>query len=133
LEVHALGPGPGHELQSHRAVGLLRQPEGADERDFRAAAGAFALDGARPEIGDGRRAVGVFGVEFGKFLLGFLLDPLAPLADFIGEALAVFGDVFEDDLVEQNGYGIKVNACKLNCLGWEDFLLGGSILIAGSR
>jgi hypothetical protein len=27
----------------------------------------------------------------------------------------------------------NTNACKLNCLGWEDFLLGGSILIAGSR
>jgi hypothetical protein len=27
----------------------------------------------------------------------------------------------------------STNACKLNCLGWEDFLLGGSILIAGSR
>src|ERR1019366_752951 len=30
-------------------------------------------------------------------------------------------------------YRPSPNACKLNCLGWEDFLLGGSILIAGSR
>ena len=29
--------------------------------------------------------------------------------------------------------GLGGNACKLNCLDWEDFLLGGSILIAGSR
>ena len=108
LEVHALGPGAGHELQGHGAVGLLGQPERADERDFRAAAGAFALDGARPEVGDGRRAVGVFGVELGQFLLGLLLDPLAPFADFIGEALAVLGDVFEDDLVEQDGHGVEV-------------------------
>ena len=28
---------------------------------------------------------------------------------------------------------IRANACKLNRLGREDFLLGGSILIAGSR
>ena len=28
---------------------------------------------------------------------------------------------------------VNHNACKLNCLGWDDFLLGGSILIAGSR
>src|ERR1035441_4295400 len=28
---------------------------------------------------------------------------------------------------------LSLNACKLNCLDWEDFLLGGSILIAGSR
>ena len=51
---------------------------------------------------------GVFGVELGQFLLGFLPYPLAPFADFIGEALAVFGDVFEDDLVEQDGDGIEV-------------------------
>ena len=29
--------------------------------------------------------------------------------------------------------GPRLNACKLNCLDWEDFLLDGSILIAGSR
>ena len=51
---------------------------------------------------------GVLGVELGQFLLGLLLDPLAPFADFIGEALAVFGDVFEDDLVEQDGHGVEV-------------------------
>ena len=28
---------------------------------------------------------------------------------------------------------VRPNACKLNCFGGEDFLLGGSILIAGSR
>ena len=71
------------------------------------AAGAFALNRPRPEIGDGRRAVGVLGIELGQFLLGFALDPLAPFADFIGEALAVFGDVFEDDLVEQHGTGLR--------------------------
>ncbi len=27
----------------------------------------------------------------------------------------------------------NLNACKLNCLGWEDFLLGGPVVIAGSR
>ena len=37
-----------------------------------------------------------------------LLDPLAPFADFIGETLAVLGDVFEDDLVEQHGHGVEV-------------------------
>ena len=29
--------------------------------------------------------------------------------------------------------GLKPNACKLNRLGREDFLLGGAILIGGSR
>jgi hypothetical protein len=33
----------------------------------------------------------------------------------------------------KKGVQVDPNACKLNCLGWEDFLLGGSILIAGSR
>ena len=51
---------------------------------------------------------GVLGIELGQFLLGFALDPLAPFADFIGEALAIFGDVFEDDLVEQHRHGIEV-------------------------
>ena len=32
-----------------------------------------------------------------------------------------------------SSHRIRPNACKLNCLAWEDFLLGGSILIAGSR
>ena len=48
------------------------------------------------------------GVEIGEFLLGFALDPVAPFADFVGEALAVFGDVFEDNLVEQHGYWVEV-------------------------
>ena len=30
-------------------------------------------------------------------------------------------------------YGASPNACKLNRLGREDFLLGGAILIGGSR
>ena len=87
---------------------LFTKPERPDERNFCAAAGSFALDGTRPEIGDGRRAVGVLWVELGQFLLGFALDPLAPFADFIGEALALFGDVFENDLVEQDGDGVEV-------------------------
>ena len=66
------------------------------------------MDRPRPEVGDGRRAVRVLGIELGQFLLGLALDPLAPFADFIGEALAVLGDVFEDDLVEQHGHGVEV-------------------------
>ena len=62
----------------------------------------------RPEIGDRRRAVRVLGIELGQFLLGFALDPLAPFADFVGEALAVFRDVFENDFVEQHGDWIEV-------------------------
>ena len=56
-------------------------------------------------------------------------------------------DVFRDTLsrISKLGYpglynprleiksALNPNACKLNCLDWEDFLLGGSILIAGSR
>ena len=45
----------------------------------------------------------VLRVELGQFLLGLALDPLAPLADLVGEPLAVLGDVFEHDLVEQHG------------------------------
>ena len=108
LKVHALGFLVRNDLQRDGAVGFLRKPEGADEWHFRAAAGAFALNRPRPEIGDGRRAVRVLGIELGQFLLGFALDPVAPFADFIGEALAVFGDVFEDDLVEQHRHGIEV-------------------------
>src|SRR5271157_4549093 len=82
LEVHALGTGPGQEPQGHRAVVLLGQPERADERYFRSAAGAFALNRPRPEVGDGCRAVRILGVELAQLLLGLALDPLAPLADF---------------------------------------------------
>ena len=39
LEVHALGLLVRHKLQGHGAVGFLGEPEGADERHFRAAAG----------------------------------------------------------------------------------------------
>ena len=83
--------------------------------------GAFALNRPRPEIGDGRRAVRVLGIELGQFLLGFALDPLAPFADFIGEALAVFGDVFEDDLVEQDRHGIEVagKSVRAHAQGFE--------------
>ena len=103
LEVHSLGLLVRHELQGHGAVGFLGEPEGTDERHFRPAAGAFALNRPRPEVSDGRRAVRVLGIELGQFLFGFALDPLAPFADFIGEPLAIFRDVFEDDFVEQNG------------------------------
>lgn len=107
-QVDPLGPGIRHELERDGAVCLLGQPERADQWDFRAAAGAFALDGARPEVGDGRRAVGVRRVELGQFLLRFVLDPVTPCADLIGEALTVLRDVFEHDLVEQDGDGIEV-------------------------
>ncbi|MCG3139573.1 MAG: hypothetical protein HDKAJFGB_00467 [Anaerolineae bacterium] len=66
------------------------------------------MNGPRPEIGDGARAIRILGVELGQLFLGFALDPVAPFADFIGKALAVFGDVFEDDLVEQDGNGIQI-------------------------
>ena len=33
---------------------------------------------------------------------------MAPFADFIGQKLAVFGNVFKDDLVEQHKHGIEV-------------------------
>jgi len=66
------------------------------------------LDCARPEVGNGRRAVWVFWVELGQFLLGFPFNPVAPFADFISETLAILWDVFEDDFVEQDGNGIEV-------------------------
>jgi hypothetical protein len=89
-------------------IGCFSEPLRADERHFRAASGAFALNRPCPEIGDGRRAVHVLRIELGQFLFGFLLNPFAPFADFIDEALAVFGDIFEDDLVEQYGHGIEI-------------------------
>src|SRR5262249_47498200 len=98
----------GDELQSEGAIGLRGEPEGTDKRHFGAAARAFASDSPRPEVSDRRRAVGVFWVELGQFLLGLTRDPLPPLADFIGEALAVFGDVLKDDLVEQDRDRIQV-------------------------
>ncbi|MGB6696334.1 MAG: hypothetical protein WBE56_19250 [Terracidiphilus sp.] len=71
----------------------------------------------RPEISDGRRTILILGIELGHFFCGFLLHPLAPFADFIGEALSVFWNVFQDDLVEQHrhwievaGKGIRANA-----------------------
>ena len=87
-------------------LGFLGEPEGADERNFRATAGAFALDRPRPEIGDWRRAVRVLWIEFGQFFFGLAFDPFAPFADFIDEALAVFGNIFESDFVEQDRHGI---------------------------
>jgi hypothetical protein len=47
------------------------------------------------------------------------------------ETICSFGQAaFDGDGVEQDY--VRANACKLNRLGREDFLLGGSILIAGS-
>ena len=60
------------------------------------------------EIGNRGRTITVLGVEVGKFLLGLGLDPVAPLADFIGEVLAVSWNVFEDDLVDEHGDWIEI-------------------------
>ena len=65
LEIHALGLLVRRELHGQGAAGFVGEPEGSHERHFRAAARAFTLNRPRPEIGDGRRAVRVPGIELG--------------------------------------------------------------------
>src|SRR6266511_785048 len=87
---------------------LLAKPERSYDRDFCTTSWTFTANCPRPEIGDRRRAIRVFGIEIGQFPLGFALNPLAPIADFIGEALPILRDVFENDLVEQDGDWVEV-------------------------
>ena len=53
-----------------------------------------------------------------------LPDSLSPSSHIAGAGMGMRGGAV---------CHIRANACKLNRLGREDFLLGGSILIAGSR
>ena len=62
----------------------------------------------RPEIGNGRRAVRVLGIELGQFLLRFALDPLAPFADLIRETLPILRNVLKNDFVKQNRNWVQV-------------------------
>ena len=77
----------------------------------------------RPEVGDGSRAISITGIETRQILFGLAFNPLAPFADFIGEAPAVFGDVFQDDLVKQHRQGVEVagkGVCShTQCFKWN--------------
>ena len=66
--------GPCHIGAQSLTAWFPTQPEGTHERNLRAAVGRFAAHCPCPQVGDGRRAVGVFGVEFSQLLLGFGLD-----------------------------------------------------------
>src|SRR5262249_29203041 len=61
-------------LQRPSAVRLLAQPERAHERDFGTAVRCLALYRACPEVGDGRRSVGLCGVNLSEFLFRPSLD-----------------------------------------------------------
>ncbi|TSE34581.1 hypothetical protein Tfont_02610 [Tepidimonas fonticaldi] len=86
----------------------LRKAGRPKQRHLRSATWSFTLNGSRPEVGNGRRPVRVLRVELCQFLFRFLLDPGAPLAHLVGQPLAVLRDVFEDDLVEQDGNRVEV-------------------------
>lgn len=90
-----------------------RQPRRAEQRHFRPAPRAFALDGARPQICDGEAAVVVVGVERAEFLLRLGLHPRAPLAELVGELRAVARDELQLHLVEQHGDGVEVARDRL--------------------
>jgi hypothetical protein len=105
------------EAQRGHPPRLLGKPQPAHQRYLHPASRPLASDRPRPEIGNRCRSIRVLRIELGQFLFRFLLDPGAPLAHLVGQALAVLGDVFEDDLVEQNrnrvqvaGEGVSPNA-----------------------
>ena len=89
-------------------IRFVCQPQRTHQRHFCATTRPFAHHCARPQISNRRRSVRVFGIELGQFFFGFLFDPRAPLAHFVGELLAVFRDVFEYDFVEQYGNRIEI-------------------------
>src|SRR6266480_3671774 len=78
-QVDALSRFLRNQLQSHTTVSFSRKPERSRDWHFCTAAGAFALDGTRPDIGDWHRALGVFGIELGKLFFRFASDPFAPI------------------------------------------------------
>src|SRR5712692_2031544 len=69
---------------------------------------SLTLNRSGPEVGYCFRSVSIRRVEFREFLCDFTSDPVPPFADLRSQAPAVFGDVFENDPIEQHGYGIQI-------------------------
>ena len=90
------------------AEGSLTQPKRAHQRNLRAAVRRLAAHRARPQVGDGRRAVRVLGVEVGEFPLRLLLDSPPRLAQLVRQLRAVAGDVLQHHLEDQAGHRVQV-------------------------
>src|SRR5262249_44496229 len=116
LERHArrLAPGPlDPRLQRPSAVRLLAQPERAHQRDFCAAVRRLALHRACPEVGDGRRTVGIWRVQLGEFLFRLPLDLRSDAAQVCSELQPVVRDVLKQYLEDKIGDGVQVTGKRL--------------------
>jgi hypothetical protein len=80
-EVHLLCGGVGAGHQRDGFFGFARQPELAEEGDFRAAGGVGAADGAAPEVGNRRLALHL-RVERRECLFSAFQHPFAPAFHF---------------------------------------------------